>query len=122
MKEGSNAYLLSLPAHIKIHPVFHTSLLLPYRENTIPDRIQPPPPPVVVNGRKEYEVEKILDTEVIGGKTHYYVRWKGYDQSADSWETEKNFPNCKELLKEFQDRHKPRSNKKSRPAKKARIY
>src|SRR6185295_6831912 len=56
-------YKLELPGTMKIHPVFHVSLLKRYIENSeeFPFRIQLPPPPIQVDGEVEYEVEKILD-------------------------------------------------------------
>lgn len=42
--------------HMRIHNVFHVSLLEPYRRN---GQVQPPPPDVI-NGELEYEVEAVL--------------------------------------------------------------
>ena len=41
----SDAYVLELPTSYKIHNVFHTSLLLPYKDSTIKGKKLPPPPP-----------------------------------------------------------------------------
>ena len=60
--ESKSAFKLELPARMKVHPVFHVSLLTPYRANMLPGRVQPPPPPVVVEGFEEFEVEEILDS------------------------------------------------------------
>jgi len=62
--ESKLAFKLELPQHMRIHPVFHTSLLEPYHVNTIPGRTQPPPPPIVVEDHEEFKVEKILDSKI----------------------------------------------------------
>ncbi|PRP74940.1 retrotransposable element protein [Planoprotostelium fungivorum] len=80
---GSSSYVLSLPPSIKIYPVFHTSLLTPYVENTLVGRKRPAPPPVVIDGEQEYEVEAILDVRKRYGKTQYLVSWKAVTTKID---------------------------------------
>jgi hypothetical protein len=58
-------YRLMLPSSMKIHPVFHVSLLDPYKPSTILDRTQDPLPPVVVDDELEWEVEEILDSRSV---------------------------------------------------------
>jgi hypothetical protein len=45
-----------------------------------------------MNGKEEYEVEKILDMKQKGQgcKMHYLIKWKGYPTSDNSWEPEEN--------------------------------
>ena len=69
------AYRLELPAAMKVHPVFHVSLLEPYKESNIPGRSQLPPPFIEVDHHKEYEVEKVLDSRRKRGKLEYLVHW-----------------------------------------------
>ena len=75
---GSVAYKLDLPASWKIHPVFHVSLLKPYRSD---GQVQPPQP-LVVDGELNFMIEKILDHRIVtqGRRTvrEYLLQWKGY--------------------------------------------
>ncbi len=49
---------------MKIHHVFHVSLLEFYHTSTIPRRIHDPFPPIEIDGEHEYEVEEILDSKI----------------------------------------------------------
>jgi hypothetical protein len=58
------AFQLKLLYSMKIHRVFHVSLLEPYHAFTIPQRIHDPLPPIEFNGEHEYEMEDILDSRI----------------------------------------------------------
>ncbi|NXU50986.1 MPP8 phase, partial [Turnix velox] len=62
-----------------------------------------------------FEVEKILDVKIEGGKILYKVRWKGYSSDDDTWEPEAHLEDCKEVLLEFRKKvvdNKPKPVKK----------
>src|SRR6266481_3997081 len=86
-----DAYWLKLPSSFsQVHPVsvFSVTLLWPYGANPIPKRKEchpSPPPPVVRDGVEEYEVEKILDSQLFRGKIEYLLCWKGYGVEEDEW-------------------------------------
>ena len=59
-------YRLSLPATMKIHPVFHVDLLTRYRETNAHGPNYERPLPEIVEGEPEWEVEKIINSQLHG--------------------------------------------------------
>ena len=94
---------------MKIHDVFHSSLIKPYHANStrFEGRTPPPPPPVITpEGEEEYEVEEILDQKKQKGKMKYLVKWKGYPLYDSTWETVDNLDNAPKLLQAYKQKHK----------------
>lgn len=94
---------------MRIHPVFHVSLLRRFVPDPISTRPPPENPPSLVmpDGTEEYEAEEILEsrrTPVGCGRRkvlEYKVKWKGYPLSESTWEPADNVTNSPELIAEF---------------------
>ncbi len=100
-------YALKLPPQWRIHPVFHASLLMPYKETPIHGTNFPEPPPDLIEGEPEWEVEQIVNTRRYWNQTQFLIKWKGYFDAHNSWEPEKNL-NATEIVGEYYKRN-PRS-------------
>jgi hypothetical protein len=111
LKVSDLVYCLDLPRHMKIHPVFHVSLLEPYVTNSFPGRRVASPKPVVIEGSEEYVVSKVLDSKFLRGKLFYLVDWEGYGPEDRTWEPKANLANCPDLVTQFHRSfpNKPRS-------------
>jgi hypothetical protein len=110
------AFRLRLPSSMKIHPVFHVSLLKPKDPDHTAFPQPPPPDPVTVSGQLEYEVEAILDSKRYYRSIRYLVHWKGYDASERTWEPYSSLTNCHDLILDFHKRNptKPKAHEISR--------
>jgi len=64
-KKGSMAYKLEISPRWKIQPLLHVSQLEPYRASNQPNREQPPQDPEQIKGDLEWEVERIVKSEII---------------------------------------------------------
>ena len=108
---GTHAYKLDLPPTMKVHPVFHVSLLEPVATDPLPGQVVPPPPPVIVDNEIEYEVEDILDSRRHYRKLQYLVQWVG--ESTPTWEPYGNLEHCGRLIRKFHETYpkKPRPRK-----------
>lgn len=54
---------------------------------------------------QEYAVEKIIDKRIRNGVTEYYLSWKGFPASENTWEPVRNL-DCPDLIQAFEAREK----------------
>jgi hypothetical protein len=110
---STNNYELKLPDTMKIHPVFHISLLEPAPEGSKPAEH------VVAEEHGIYEAERILGMKQENKQTMYLVKWKNYPESDNTWEPKKHLTNCQRLVKMFhqakQTNTRPERVTRSRP-------
>ena len=98
-------YRLKLPASWRIHDVFHTRLLQPYKENEVYGKNFTEPPPNLVKDEEVYEVETILNHRKRGRGYQYFVKWRGYPISDASWEPEHSFSDDGDTLAQYKLQH-----------------
>ena len=95
---GRSAFHLQLPSSMKIHPVFHVSLLEPNVANTFPGRVVPPPLPILVDGFEEFEVRSVLDSKFRRRKLYYLVEWVGYSEEHNKWVSVRDVENAGQAI------------------------
>lgn len=56
-----------------------------------------------INDQDAYEVEAILDKKKIKNKIHYFVKWKGFNSTNNTWEPRTNLiEDVPDLIKEYE--------------------
>ena len=107
-----SSYQLELPTSIKIHDVFHPSLLRKASADPLPGQYNDLAPPIVVDDSEEkWEVNDILDARRVrrSRKVQFRVKWKRYDEDKE-WYDASGFKHSKDIVNDFYQRNptKPR--------------
>jgi len=69
---STNAIELDLLSTVKIHPVINVSRVQRYKDQ-VKGQKKEQPVPVIIEGKEEYKVEKILNKKKFRGKDQYLV-------------------------------------------------
>ena len=110
-KVSSHAYELDLPESMKVHPVFHVSLLEPAASDPFPGQVNAPPLPVIIDGEEEYAIEEILDVRPRGRtniRWQYLVKWTGYPTPTwNSYESVADTEALQQFITRYPDKPGP---------------
>ena len=95
------AFCLHILSRWKIHPIFHASLLITYKETLEhgPNFLRPPLN--LIDREEEHKVEAILGHCGKPGCHTFLIRWKGYSAVKDTWEPEGNLGSAQPLITEY---------------------
>jgi len=111
--KGNRAFKVDIPARWKIHPVFHISQLEPYKVSDRPNQEQPLQQPEDVQSDLEWEVEKIVRSEIFTytrkvrrvnkefKELRYFVKWAGCSEGENTWEPPEGLGNTREDVENF---------------------
>ena len=84
---------------MRIHHVLHTTMMKPYQGNhqdADEDDEQ---------DELFYNVESIVASKRVGRKVKYRVRWEGYTEQDDTWETIENLRNTIQAVRDYHAAH-----------------
>jgi len=110
---STNTIELELPNSIKIHPVVNVSRVRKYTSQVEGQRKEKPQL-VVIEGEKEWEVEKIINKQWVRGREKYLVWWKEYTAEEDTWENKENLKNAMEAVDEFERKYSREEEEEAR--------
>ena len=91
--KGRVNYELNLLVDAKVFPIFHVFILeSAHLETSIQTTFH-----YKSQENQEYEVEQILQQQ----GQQYFVKWKKYSTSKNTWEPRQNLTNCQQALRDF---------------------
>jgi hypothetical protein len=109
-----NACQLNLSQSMKIHDTFYISLLRSASNDSLIEQIQSSSSSIVVDEKKEYEMNDVLDSRYHYDKLQYKIVWT--DHSSDrAWYSTENFQDhSKEILDDYHQRYSKKFESKLR--------
>jgi hypothetical protein len=112
-KIGACSYHLQLPSYLsRLHPVFHVSLLEPYKDpSEFHPHADPTPFELLVDNDPALSIHSIQDCRKVGHRYEYLIHFKNSSNSEDAWIPLSDIPTTyNELLERYHRRH-PRAPK-----------
>jgi hypothetical protein len=106
-KKFPDIYKLELLENLRVHPIFHVSLLKQVSHDASrPNREHNSrPPPNFIHNEPEFEVKVVFKSRQLKGREwEYLVKWKGYHPIEASWVNESDMEHAQEAMKEFHNR------------------
>ena len=108
-RRGNQAFKLTISPRWKMHPIFVVSLFEPYRYSNRRGREQPPREPEEIDGDLQWEVERIVKSEIITyarrrrrmHEIRYFVKWAGCSEDENTWEPPESLENAQEQVEAF---------------------
>ncbi|GBG65783.1 hypothetical protein CBR_g52375 [Chara braunii] len=91
---------------VRVHDVYHVSLLRPYRRPSerFAGRPYERPPPIMVDGHDEFLVSDIVSRRVTDDtppRIEYLVRWKGYPDEEATWVPLEHLQHARMLVRTY---------------------
>lgn len=91
---------LQLLQSIKIYNAFHANLLKKTFTDSLTNQVNELSFLVIINNKKKWEVENILNAKSYQGKLQYQIKWVGWDKNK-KWYNMTRFDNSLEIIKDF---------------------
>ncbi|TPX50739.1 hypothetical protein SeMB42_g02154 [Synchytrium endobioticum] len=98
------AYEVELPSSMRIHPVFHISLLKRYKRPSDPSKQLPKPPPMQVTSDDGWVIKDIIEVRRRGRGFEYLIDWEGFGPEDRTWEPRWHL-NDDRLLQQWHQKH-----------------
>ncbi|SPC63744.1 uncharacterized protein UHOD_11317 [Ustilago sp. UG-2017b] len=99
---GRRAYHITLPANLRVHDVFHVSMLELARTSSLLQQSAQPVEPPLPDEELEFKVEALIGKHTCDQGVEYKVLWRGYLEEAALWEPLTNL-NCPDLIQEYEE-------------------
>jgi hypothetical protein len=95
-KTGPVNYRLALPQNMRIHPVFHVSLLEPAHPETPLANSD-----IEVREEEEHIPEEVLNSRNVNGEQQFLISWQDTEPWEATWEPASNLTRHRKLLQQY---------------------
>ena len=113
-RHNKDSYEIRMPPGLKIHPVFHTSLLKKYQQDKSPTRNNTVPKTLLKDGTVGQLIESIIGHRLKNKQIEYKVKWLGESEYQATWEPVSNLTQAQGLINIYNQTRKPRGRPKKK--------